>query len=90
MSVNAEFSSVFSRYTNNNTDVKTDGKTIGECLHDLARQYPEFGNLILDKNGNLSATFDIFINGESIYPNIMSHPVNNGDTFNIVMIIHGG
>ncbi len=90
MSVDVEFSSVFSRYTGNKTFVKTDGKTVGECLHDLARQYPEFGSLILDKNGDLSATFDIFINGESIYPNAMSHPVKNGDKFNIVMLIHGG
>jgi hypothetical protein len=90
MSVDVEFSSVFSRYTSNKTVVQTNGKTIGECLHDLARQYPEFGSLILDKNGDLSSTFDIFINGESIYPNIMAHPVNNGDKFNIVMLIHGG
>jgi molybdopterin converting factor small subunit len=90
MSIDIEFSSVFSKYTDNQTDVKAEGKTVGECLHDLARQYPEFGNLILDKNGNLTPTFDVFVNGDIAYPNTMAYPVKAGDKLNIIMLIHGG
>jgi sulfur-carrier protein len=90
MSINIEFTSILSKYTNNQTDIKADGKTVGECLHDIARQYPEFGSLILDKNGELTQTFEVFVNGDSIYPNTMAYPIKEGDTLNIVMIIHGG
>ena len=90
MSVDIEFSSIFSKYTHNQTDIKAEGKTVGECLRDLARQHPEFGQLILEKNGDLSPSFDIFINGESVYPHTMTHAVKDGDKINIVLLIHGG
>jgi molybdopterin converting factor small subunit len=90
MSVAIEISSIFARYTNNQTDLKAAGKTVGECLHDLARQYPDFGKMILDKNGDLSASFDIFVNGESAYPDTMTRPVKDSDKLHIVMLIHGG
>jgi len=90
MSVDIEFSSIFAKYTNNQTDIKSQGKTVGECLRDLSRQYPEFGQLILDKSGDLSPSFDIFINGESVYPDTMTHAVKDGDKINIVLLIHGG
>lgn len=90
MSVEVEISSIFARYTNDHTNMNVEGKTVGECLHNLARQYPEFGEMILDKNGDLTPSFDIFINGESAYPHTMIRPVKDGDKLNIVLLIHGG
>jgi hypothetical protein len=90
MSVDIEISSIFARYTSNQVNLKADGKTVGECLHDLARQHPDFGKMILDKNGDLSPSFDIFVNGESAYPHTMTWPVKDGDKLHIVMLIHGG
>jgi molybdopterin converting factor small subunit len=90
MSVKIEISSIFARYANNQTDLKAEGKTVGECLHDLARQYPELGRMILDKNGELVPSFDIFVNGESAYPGTMARPVKDGDKLHIVMLIFGG
>jgi molybdopterin converting factor small subunit len=90
MSVSVEISSIFTRYTGNRTDLKTEGKTVGECLRDLARQYPDFGKMIIDKNGELVPAFDIFVNGEDTYPRTMSYPVKDGDKISIIMLIHGG
>jgi molybdopterin converting factor small subunit len=90
MNINVEISSIFARYTRNQTKLKLAGQTVGECLHDLARQYPDFGEMLLDKNGDLSPSFDVFINGESAYPNTMHQPVKDGDKLHIVMLIHGG
>lgn len=90
MSVEIEISSIFARYTNNQLNLKASGKTVGECLHELARKYPDFGKMILDKNGELVPSFDIFVNGESLYPDTMSRPVKDGDKLHIVMLIHGG
>jgi molybdopterin converting factor small subunit len=90
MSIDIEFSSIFSKYTNNRMDIKAEGKTVGECLHDLSRQYPEFGEIILDKDGNVIPSFDIFVNGESAYPHTMNYPVKDGDKLNILLLVHGG
>ena len=90
MSIEVEISSIFARYANNQTKLKAEGKTVGEILHDLGRQYPELKKLILDKNGNLDQSFDVFINGESAYPHTMTRQVKEGDKLNIVMLIHGG
>ena len=67
-----------------------EGKTVAEALRDLARQYPEFGAMVLEENGSLSNAFDIFINDESAYPNTMTRPLKGGDKLNIVLLIHGG
>jgi molybdopterin converting factor small subunit len=90
MSVDIEISSIFARYTDNQVNLKAEGKTVGECLRDLARQYPDFKKMIFDNNGNLLPSFDIFVNGESAYPHTMTHPVTDGDKLHIVLLIHGG
>jgi molybdopterin converting factor small subunit len=90
MSIEIEFSSVFTRYTNNQSEVKVEGKTVGECLHDLARQYPKFGEILLEKNGDILPTFDIFVNGEDTYPHAMTYPIKDGDKISIILLIHGG
>jgi molybdopterin converting factor small subunit len=90
MSVDIELSSIFAKYTHNQVKVKVEGKTVGECLRNLAGQYPDFKKIILDKNGDLVPSFDIFVNGESTYPHTMAYPVKNGDKLNIVLLIYGG
>ena len=90
MSVDVEISSVFARYTNNQVNMKAEGKTVGECLRDLARQYPDLKKVLLDKNGDLTPSFDIFVNGENAYPHAMTHPVKDGDKLNIMLLIYGG
>ena len=90
MSIRIEISPVFSRYVGNQLNVEVNGTTIGECLHDLARQHPDVNRVFLDRDGNLLRTYDIYINGESVYPLRMTTPVKDGDKLNLLMIINGG
>jgi molybdopterin converting factor small subunit len=85
-----QLSSFFTRYADNNTYIEVKGNTIGECLHNLVRQYPKLAKVLLNKDGNLFNIYDIFINGESAYPDEMTKPVKDGDKLYIVPIIHGG
>jgi molybdopterin converting factor small subunit len=84
MSVNMEISS------NNQLHFKVKGSTVGECLNDLARQFPDLKKVLLDKNSKLIHGYDIYVNGESAYPLEMTRPVKEGDKINIVFVIHGG
>jgi len=90
MSVNVEISSVFGRYTGGVLNMKVEGKTVRECLHDLVRQYPDLKRMLLNEDGNLMHSYDFFINGESVYPKDMNLPLKDGDKLNVVYVIHGG
>ena len=90
MSIDVDMSSFFSAYTNNQQLVQVKGSTVGECLDDLVKQFPALKPVLLDKKGKLYRAYDIFINGESVYPNVQTAPVKDGDKLNIVWIIQGG
>ena len=90
MSVTVELSPVFSMYTDNQLKVAAKGKTLGECLSSLGGRFPELKRMILDRDGNLSPTFDVFVNGESAYPEMMARPVKDGDVISLIMLITGG
>ena len=90
MSIEVELSSIFAWYTKNQRVVKVKGSTVGECLDDLVKQFPTLKKLIFDKKGGLHHYYDIFINGESAYPQELAKPVKDGDKLNIVWIIQGG
>lgn len=90
MTVQLDLSSIFARYTDNQLSLKLEGNTIGECLNDLVSRYPDMKKMILDSNGNLRHSYDIYINGESAYPREMTRPVKDGDKLNLIMLIQGG
>ncbi len=90
MSAIIELSSIFSRYTDDNLSIPVEGKTLGECIEELINKYPDMKKLILDREGKLMHSYDIYINGESSYPLEMAKSINDGDTINLVFVVHGG
>jgi sulfur carrier protein ThiS len=90
MSVEIHISQYFSPYTNNQQVAKVNGSTVGECLNDLTKQFPALKQVLFDKKGRLYHYYDVFINGESVYPNVQQAPVKDSDKLNIVWIIQGG
>ena len=90
MSIEMQLSTMFIRYADDKTSVEVNGSTIGECIHDLVRQYPKLARVLLNKDGNLYNTYDVYLNGKSAYPDEMTKPVKDGDKLNIMPIIHGG
>ena len=90
MSVKLEIPSIFRRYTDEKTTLELPGNTIGEVLENFKKRYPRVKKVFFDKEGKLLHSFDIYINGQSIYPLKMEHPVKDGDKLDLVMIISGG
>ncbi len=90
MSISVEIPSIFARYAGNHTSFQAEGKTVGECIKDLGRRYPELGELILAPDGTLMNSIDVFINGETAYPKPLTRPLKDGDKLKIIMIIQGG
>ena len=66
------------------------GGTVGECLQDLVKQFPQLKEPLFTKDGKLIKYLDIYINGESAYPEELVKPVSNGDELHIIKSIVGG
>lgn len=76
--------------TNGQVVVEVNGDTVGQCLDDLIKQFPGIEVVLIDNNGELLNYVDIYVNGESTYPEQLARLVKDGDELHIVTIIDGG
>ena len=90
MSIEVKISPILARYTNNQQAAKVNGSTVGECLDHLVKQFPDLKQVLFAKGGKLHHYLDVYINGESAYPEELVKPVKDGDKLHIVMLIAGG
>lgn len=66
------------------------GETVGKCLADLVKQYPEIHEDILDPRGKLLKHVEIFVNGKTASPEELAAPVSDGDELSMLMLLSGG
>jgi len=66
------------------------GSTVGECLKHLVEQFPLIEKELFDVNGKLPGYYDIYVNGESTYPEELAKPVKDGDELHMLVMIDGG
>jgi molybdopterin converting factor small subunit len=77
------------RYTDGKEIIHVEGTTVGECLRDLVKKYPPMEKEIF-KNGNLNSLVEVYLNGESAYPNELIKSVRDGDKINLVYMLSSG
>ncbi|MBN2238643.1 MAG: MoaD/ThiS family protein [Dehalococcoidales bacterium] len=94
MSITAVIPGGLRVFTGDNENIEVQGSSIGECLEDLASQYPAIENVIFFEKGKLfnfgTNRIYVFLNGEDARPNELEKPVKDGDTINIMLAISGG
>ena len=90
MSIEINISPVLYQYTQDQQVTKVNGSTVGQCLDHLVKQFPSIKQGLFDKNGKLHSYVDIYVNGESAYPEELAKPVKDGDELHIVFVIGGG
>ena len=71
-------------------NVSVDGNTVGECLDALVARFPDVKPRLFNKNGRLLKGLNIFVNGESAYPEELAKPVKDGDRLHITYLMVGG
>ena len=76
--------------TNDRELVEVSGSTVGECLNHLVKQFPDIEEELLDEDGRVLGYVDIYVNGESSYPEELAKPVKDGDELFILQVIGGG
>jgi len=76
--------------TNGQTVVEVNGDTIGQCLEKLVARFPRLKKRLFEKDGALSRILEIYVNGESAYPDELATAVKDGDELDTVVLIFGG
>jgi molybdopterin converting factor small subunit len=90
MSIKVNINPGLYQYTNNQRIAEVNGNTVGQCLNHLVKQFPGIEKGLFDKNGKLLNYVDIYVNGESAYPEELAKPVKDGDELHIVVTLAGG
>ncbi len=90
MSVNIHVHATHRQFTNGAEVVAVEGKTVGECLNHLARQFPAMEKALFAKKDKLLNVIEIYINQTSAYPNELARPVQDGDNIHLVVMLAGG
>jgi molybdopterin converting factor small subunit len=84
------FHTELQRLINNPDELRVEGKTVGECLRDLVRRYPDAERLIFDADGRLLKPFYVFVNHESMFKADFNRPVTDKDELILVALAVAG
>ncbi len=90
MSITVKLHEILQKHTGGREVVEVKGKTVGECLRSLVRQYPALEKHLYYKRGKLFGYFDVYVNGMGIYPENLKKEVKDGDKIVINVYIAGG
>ena len=88
MSIKIKIGQALQQFTKNQETVEASGSTVGKCLDDLIRQFPDIKKWLFDKNGILLVV--ILLNGDAVYQKDLNRPVADGDELHLILIIGGG
>lgn len=71
--------------------VELDGvRNFQDVLNKMEEMFPGFIALMYNDKGRLNAIIDVYVNGESVFPNERQARLKDGDTVSITMIYEGG
>jgi molybdopterin converting factor small subunit len=71
-------------------EIWVEGATVGECLRDFIRRYPQAEPLMFDSNGQLLKRFYVFVNQESMFKADFDRPVTDKDELILVVLATAG
>jgi molybdopterin converting factor small subunit len=77
-------------YAGNRKTVNVEGQTVGECLQDLAKQYPGVEKFVFDEKGKYLKHVFVYVNAESASKAGLKDPVKDGDEILVAVLITGG
>lgn len=90
MSISVNLHRTHRQYVGGNETIEVEGRTIGDCLRSIVKQYPDYGPILFDKKGNLNGLLEIFLNMESAYPDELKKRVKDGDKIQVTLLLSGG
>jgi len=77
-------------FTNGLEVVAVEGKTVGECLNQLIKQFPGMDQALFAKKDKLLNNVEVYLNHASAYPNELLKPVKDDDEIHLLVMLTGG
>ena len=90
MSVKINIPSYLQSFTNDSEVIEVDGSTIHECLNHLIKKFPEIGDKVFGKDGELHNYVTIYVDGEFAYQEQLVKPVEDGTELHLLYVLGGG
>jgi len=90
MSVKVHLHLTLRQFTNGREVVEAEGKTVGECLRHVVKQFPALESSLFDKKGKLNHIVEVYLNLQSTYPDELAKRVKDGDEIHVTMMLAGG
>jgi molybdopterin converting factor small subunit len=78
------------QFTNGLEMVTVEGKTVGECLNQLIKQFPAMEKALFTKKDKLLNVVEVFVNNAAAFPNELTKPVKDGDEIHLLVMLAGG
>ncbi len=90
MAVDLHVHTTHMQFTEGREVITLEGKTVGDCLNQLVRQYPGMEKALFVKKDKLLNTVEVYVNNASAYPEELAKPVNDGDNIYLFVMLSGG
>jgi molybdopterin synthase sulfur carrier subunit len=90
VSVKINIHPFFYNATDNQSVAEVEGKTVGQCLEQLVARYPGLKGQLFEKNGKLNRLVEVYVNGQTAYPDELAKEVKDGDEIHLIVFIFGG
>lgn len=90
MSIKVHLHKTHRRFTDGLETVDVEGHTVGECLQQLIRQYPDLKSALFDGKDKLQKTIEVYLNMQSTYPDELAKKTKDGDMIHITLMLAGG
>jgi molybdopterin converting factor small subunit len=90
MAITVNIHKTHRQFTNGSEVVAVEGKTVGECLNHLIKQFPGMEKALFAKKDKLLNNVEIYLNHSTAYPNELAKPVKDGDEIHLIIMLTGG
>jgi molybdopterin converting factor small subunit len=90
MAVKVHIHTTHRQFTSGLDMVTVEGKTVGECLSQLIKQFPGMEKALYAKKDKLLNNVEVYLNHASAYPNELVKPVKDGDEIHLIVMLTGG
>jgi len=90
MPVKVHIHTTHRQFTNGLEVVPADGNTVGQCLNDLVKQFPEMEKALFAKKDKLLNVVEVYVNHATAHPNELVKPVKDGDEIHLLVMLAGG
>ena len=76
--------------TGGRATISGEGATVRACIEAAEAEYPGFGELVLDRSGELRTFVSLFINGDELERSALDRRVSDDDTISVLAAAAGG